>query len=80
MTKKNKKPVQLRASVLDRLIDHEPDRKTESEKNRHQFFTEIKESVRRDLETLLNTRFRCLSPPEECKELDVSWSTMDYQI
>lgn len=72
MTKKNKKPIQLRASVLDRLIDLEPDRKSESEKSRHQFFSEIKESVRRDLETLLNTRFRCLSPPEECVELDTS--------
>lgn len=72
MTKKNKKPVQLRASVLDRLIDLEPDRKSESEKSRHQFFTEIKESVRRDLETLLNTRFRCLSPPEGCTELETS--------
>ena len=72
MSKKNKKPVQLRASVLDRLIDKEPDKKTESEKSRHQFFSEIKESVRRDLETLLNTRFRCISPPEGCHELDTS--------
>jgi type VI secretion system protein ImpF len=72
MTRKSKKPVQLRASILDRLIDLEPDKKTESEKSRHQFFSEIKESVRRDLETLLNTRFRCLSPPEACKELDCS--------
>ena len=64
--------MQLRASVLDRLIDLDPDRKTESEKSRHQFFSEIKESVRRDLETLLNTRFRCVSPPEGCDELDSS--------
>ncbi len=34
--------------------------------------SQMRESVRRDLEHLLNTRFCCLSPPEEFKNLNGS--------
>ncbi len=63
---------QIRPSILDRLIDHEPDRAAEPEKDRFQFNRELRESVRRDLEKLLNTRYRIFSPPKEYKELDKS--------
>ena len=67
-----KKGQLLRASILDRLIDERPDQEKESEKQRHQLMNEIRDGVRRDLEQLLNTRFRAMSPPQHCHELDKS--------
>lgn len=66
------KTQKLRPSVLDRLIDERPDQHTEPGKNRHQVLSELRESVRRDLEKLLNTRFRPVSPTEGLKELENS--------
>ncbi len=43
-------------SVLDRLIDHEPQDTSELFKSRSQTLHELKASVARDLEWLLNTR------------------------
>lgn len=43
-------------SVLDRLLDFEPKSSTESPKSRSRSLAELKQSVRRDLEWLLNTR------------------------
>ena len=40
-------------SVLDRLLDYEPDVKREPPKSRHQVLRELKQSVRRDLEALM---------------------------
>ena len=71
MSKKNKGQL-LRASILDRLIDERPDQKKENEKQRHQLMNEIRDGVRRDLEQLLNTRFRSISPPQNCPELEKS--------
>lgn len=68
----------LRASILDRLIDERPDQKKENEKQRHQLMNEIRDGVRRDLERLLNTRFRSLSPPPNCPELEKS--LMNYGL
>lgn len=62
----------LRASVLDRLFDDEPHLKSETEKSRHQRLKELRHSVRRDLENLLNTRFRVVSPGSEFSELQTS--------
>lgn len=62
----------LRPSVLDRLIDDRPEQLNEPEKNRHHILSEVRESVRRDLEELLNTRFRPISAPDGLKELDYS--------
>jgi type VI secretion system protein ImpF len=42
--------------VLDRLLDFEPDMSREAPKSRSQSLRELKLSVRRDLEWLLNTR------------------------
>jgi len=59
-------------SVLDRLLDDAPDTTRESPASRHQVLRELKQSVRRDLENLLNTRIRCLEVPVNCKELGQS--------
>ena len=59
-------------SVLDRLIDLEPHSKRETPLNRTQILQQMKESVGRDLQALLNTRCRATSWPEEYKELDRS--------
>ena len=53
--KKNKK---LRASILDRLIDNDPGNNVERDPDQHQKLKDLRNSVRRDLENLLNTRFR----------------------
>ena len=59
-------------SVLDRLIDDEPDVRAEAPRSSAQLFRELKQSVRRDLEDLLNTRWACLTWPESLAELDDS--------
>lgn len=48
--------VTLTPSVLDRLVDLEPDRSVEPEWAREQGVAELREAVKRDLEALLNTR------------------------
>ncbi|MDB5306039.1 MAG: iraD [Gemmataceae bacterium] len=60
------------ASVLDRLIDDDPDLTAEPARNRAQLLRELKQSVRRDLEDLLNTRRRNMLPPTGLKELATS--------
>lgn len=59
-------------SVLDRLIDEDPDNSREAPKSRHQVLREVKLSVQRDLENLLNTRCRCMSPSDEDSEFKSS--------
>jgi len=59
-------------SVLDRLIDLEPDRQTEQIAGRTQVLRQMKASVGRDLQNLLNTRCRATSWPEGLPELDKS--------
>lgn len=59
-------------SVLDRLVDFEPDVKTEPNRSRNQILREMKQSVRRDLENLLNTRVRCVPWPPGLTELKQS--------
>ena len=62
----------LRPSIFDRLIDERPDLTVESEKDRSQVLRELRESVRRDLENLFNTRYRIFSPPEGTEQLEDS--------
>lgn len=59
----------LLAPVLDRLLEssrnmdmHQP----------HQVLKQLREGVRRDLEYLFNTRFRCISAPESHEHLEDS--------
>lgn len=62
----------LRPSILDRLIDDEPHIEVEAEKQRHQQIKELRNSVRRDLENLLNTRYRMVEPPAAYSQLEHS--------
>lgn len=59
-------------SVLDRLIDDHPDQSQETAKARHQLIGELRQSIRRDLENLLNTRWRAESWPDDLTELKQS--------
>jgi type VI secretion system protein ImpF len=59
-------------SVLDRLIDYEPGVSRETARTRSQLLSDLKQSVRRDLENLLNTRWRCASWPPNLDEIDSS--------
>lgn len=65
-------------SILDRLIDESPDASRDQPKGYNQVLRELKQSVRRDLQNLLNTRKRCLSLPAEMGELRQSLA--DYGI
>ena len=63
-------PVTL--SVLDRLIDQEPERKLEVPLSRAQSLRELKAGLRRDMEWLLNTRRTIEEAPASLKELEHS--------
>jgi type VI secretion system protein ImpF len=62
----------LTPSVLDRLLDDDPSSKLETAKMRTQVLREMKQSLRRDLENLLNTRRRAKPLPGDLDELPVS--------
>jgi type VI secretion system protein ImpF len=62
----------LTPSVLDRLLDDDPATTKETAKMRTQVLRELKQSLRRDLENLLNTRRRAKNVPEDLEELSVS--------
>ena len=66
---KNKK---LRPSMPDRLLDDEPHNQAELDPGQHQLIKQLRNSVRRDLESLLNTRYHIMQPPDEFKEVDKS--------
>ena len=59
-------------SVLDRLMDDEPEVTRETAKSRTQVLRELRLCVQRDLENLLNTRWRCDSWPAGLPELEHS--------
>lgn len=62
----------ITVSVLDRLIDLEPENRVENPLSRSQSVRLLKSAVRRDLEWLLNTR-RIVDPPDEgLKEINKS--------
>jgi len=63
---------QLVPSVLDRLLDGDPEVSREAPMSRNQVLRELKLSVRRDLENLLNTRWRFTNWPPNLDDLDVS--------
>src|ERR1700754_1879760 len=48
--------IRITPSVLDRLLDYEPDVSRESPASRSKSLRQLKEAVKRDLEQLLNTR------------------------
>jgi type VI secretion system protein ImpF len=56
-------------SVLDRLIDTEPDTTVETPRTWAQSVRDLRRAVRRDLEWLLNTRRIIVPAPEELTEV-----------
>ncbi len=53
-------------------MDDEPHNQTEIDPGKHQRLKDLRSSVRRDLEHLLNSRFRVVEPPEEYKQIEKS--------
>jgi type VI secretion system protein ImpF len=71
----------LLPSVLDRLLDDEPGVQREVPAGPHQLLRDLKQSVRRDLENLLNTRVRYHVWPTHLSELKqslVSYGLPDF--
>lgn len=66
----NKK--KLRSSILDRLLDDDPGNNIDTAIGKHQKIKQLRNSVRRDLENLMNSRLRVIEPGEEYRELDKS--------
>ena len=66
------KKKKLRPSIIDRLFDDEPDNQNEIGPGQHQKLKQLRRSVRRDLESLMNTRFRVMEPDEEYQQLEKS--------
>lgn len=64
--------VRITLSVLDRLLDYEPGQPSEPLASRSKNLRQLKQSVRRDLEWLLNTRQVADGVPAEFKELSNS--------
>lgn len=64
--------IKVTPSLLDRLIDYEPRESKESPKSRSTNLLELKSSVRRDLEFLLNSRAFPEDIPEGLEELHKS--------
>ncbi len=63
-------PVTL--SVLDRLIDQEPERNAEPPMMRAQSLRDLRAALRRDLEWLFNTRRTIEEAPESLREVERS--------
>lgn len=64
--------IRITPSVLDRLIDYEPELAREPLASRSKSLRQLKESVKRDLEQLLNTRQSGDWLPPDLKELNSS--------
>lgn len=58
---------QLRSPLLDRLIEPQHQRLQP-----HQVLRQLRESVRRDLEHLFNSRYRCVSPSSDADYMQSS--------
>ena len=66
------KDKKLRPSILDRLFDDEPHNQVEKKLEHHQVLKQLRSSIRRDLEQLLNTRFHLIQPSSDLAEVDKS--------
>lgn len=64
--------VSITPSILDRLIDYEPNISTEPAKSRLQNLRELKQCVRRDIESLLNARCFTYDLDENLEEVNSS--------
>jgi type VI secretion system protein ImpF len=59
-------------SLLDRLIDEQPEQPAETPRSQNQILAELRQTIRRDLENLLNTRCPHYSIPGRYPELEKS--------
>lgn len=59
-------------SILDRLLDDQPDVAVDTRQSRSQLLRQLKASIRRDLENLLNTRSSLQTYHPGLKELEES--------
>lgn len=66
---KNKK---LRPSIIDRLFDDEPHLQSDKKVEHHQLLRQMRASIRRDLESLLNSRYYLIQPGSELAEVEKS--------
>ena len=64
--------IRLTPSILDRLLDFEPQMSQEPPRSQAQSLADLKKSVKRDLEWLLNTRHNPIEIPETLEELNES--------
>ena len=64
--------IRLTPSILDRLLDDEPQATREAPRSQAQSLAELKRSVKRDLEWLLNTRHNGVEIAETLEELNES--------
>lgn len=64
--------LRITPSVLDRLLDYEPRESTEVPKSHSRSLADLKLSVKRDLEWLLNTRQNGIDIPETLEEVNQS--------
>jgi type VI secretion system protein ImpF len=69
---KSSHDIRVTASILDRLLDFDPRSSQEAPKSNANSVSELKQSVRRDLEWLLNTRNRAFEIPPELEEVNSS--------
>lgn len=66
------KDKKLRPSILDRLFDDEPLHQSERTTPHHQVVKQLRASISRDLESLLNTRYHMIQPSSDFPEIDKS--------
>ncbi|MBK9154979.1 MAG: type VI secretion system baseplate subunit TssE [Chloracidobacterium sp.] len=64
--------IRITPSVLDRLLDYEPQSSREAPRTQAQSLAELKRAVKRDLEWLLNTRHNGVDIPETLEEVSES--------
>ncbi len=65
-------------SVFDRLIDDAPEVAQEIEQSRSSLYNQVRDALKRDLEAILNSRRRFLSPPGHLQYLNNS--LMNYGL
>lgn len=63
---------EIRPSVLDRLVDHDPDLLHDAPRSASSQLLDLRLSIRRDLEALLNARRPAVSIPQGCPAIGCS--------
>ena len=72
MSKRQDQEIRITPSLLDRLTDYEPKMSSEAPKSRSTSLAELKLSVKRDLEWLLNARSYPVDVEEDLEEVPKS--------